>query len=201
MSSLDSLYHQVKKIVEQVGPSHSDVTPCLVPPPDMQWFNEREQAQLRELERKIVPFIPVGPGSTIQEFGGPHLALFAICMPVTMAFERMGILDEVWEALTSHECWILPRWWHVYKDLIVPGSPEMVAHCRRHILDTRERLIERFLDIDFASVPKEAFYPFNAYGYKPLQEQIEARRWVGFDWHRLEQWVDYAEEHQLSCGM
>ena len=195
MSHLDSLYSQVKQIAAQAGARQSDSTPCLVPPPHMQWFTPEEQAVLQELERKIIPFIPTGPGSTIVELGGPYLSLFAIRLPVDMALERMGILGAVCEALTSHERWILPRWWWLYKDLVIPSSPDMIAHKRRHILRTREELIERCRGIDFDRCP-QAFYPFDKIGYRSMKGQLEdsARH---IDWDMLEEWYDFAEEHQL----
>jgi len=161
----------------------------------MQWFTAEEQHVLRELERKIIPFIPTGPGSTIVELGGPYLSLFAIRLPVDRALERMGVLGAVSKALTSHERWILPRWWWLYKDLVVPSPQDVIAHKRRHILRTREELIERFLPIDFDCCPK-AFYPFDKIGYAVMKGQIEdAAR--GIYWDMLEEWYDYAEEHGL----
>src|SRR5260221_362871 len=199
MSSLNGLNGRLARLEER-APRSSDSTPCLVPPPHMELFTEREQAQLLELERKVIPFIPTGPGSMIQELGGSYLALFAIGMDVYTALEQMGGLSDVLEVLPSHERWILPRWWTVYKGLISPGSPEMEALFRRHIFRTREELLEPLLSIDYDADRWEypnAHYPFTPIGYRLMNEQLEHGKYSDSDWYTLELWWDFAEKHQL----
>ncbi len=173
-------------------PIHNNVTPCLVPPPDMHLFTEQERHALLELEWRVIPLIPVGPNSVIWRLGGPYLALFAICAPIDWSFKEMGVYEQAQQELSFHDWWFLNRWWHFYKNLIINSVPQAIRdHQRRHIFHTPEELIERFLSIDFSLCP-ERFYPLDRIGHEWTMRDIERGRRV--DWNKLECWYDFAEE-------
>lgn len=190
MSNIDVLSHKIDRLTTQVGGHRQNWIPCLVPPPHLSLFTEPEQSVLLGLEQRIMPFIPTGRGTLIEQLGGAHLSLFAICMPVYMALERMGVLDEVAAELDDHERWILPRWWWLYKDLVTSTPQHMIAHKRRHILRTKAELIESFLRLDLDLNTLSGAYPLGLVGYKEGLKMIERGEVY---WYHLEAWYDFAD--------
>lgn len=200
MSSITTLSHRVEKLLAQVGPPYLAGSPCLVPPPDMPLFTEQEQDALRSLEQCVVPLIPTGLGSVIERLGGPHLALYAIKAPVGWAFNEMGVYEQAKQELSRHDWWFLVRWWHFYKDLIIPSGPQEARnHQRRHFFRTPEELLERFLSIDMSQYPeltRDKGYPINPIGYASIMHDIENNKRV--DWHTLELWYDFIESRAAN---
>ncbi len=207
MNSIQSLFSQVRKLKEQVPPIRKNITPCLVPPPDMRLFTEQEQHALLDLESRVVPFIPTGPGSVIEKDGGPYLAFFAIRAPVNWSFSEMGVLEQVSQELSNQHWWFLKRWWELYKDLIVGCVPQgRRDRHRRYILCTVGDLIEQFLQIDIEAHRgrvEKAAYPFSMQSYEnyrqAIYEHIEQDKPFHpyYMLHKIEIWLDFIAGYDI----
>jgi hypothetical protein len=208
MNSLRSLYSRLNKIKASVPHMHENMTPCLVPPPDMYLFTGQERHALREIELRVVWIIPTGLGSVIQRLGGPYQALFAICAPVDWSFREMGIYELAVQELSNQDWWFLRRWWDFYKNMIVSSVPQgRRDRNRRYILCSVGDLVEQFLQIDIelhrARIEK-ASYPFSMQSYtnyrQSIYEHIEQNKPFHpyYMLHNIEMWLDFINGYHTA---